>query len=111
MKAPISSVILISVLLACASCNKDKSQKAGCDTNAPTERTLTNKAATVKEMAGKFYIIEQNTIDTRLLPCNLDASFAVDNLQVTVSGEVKQTNSIAGEPCCTNNFIISNITR
>jgi hypothetical protein len=111
MKVPVCFIVLICSWFACGSCNKDNAPKTTCDTNAPTERTLTSKAATVKEIAGKFYIIEQNTIDVRLLPCNLDASFAIDNLQVIVSGEVKQTKTKAGEPCCTNNFIINNITR
>jgi hypothetical protein len=113
--ATMKSVTLCKLLLVNSlviiACNKESSPAPGCATDAPTERTLANKAATVKEIGGKFYIVEQNTVDTKLLPCNLDASFAVDNLQVTVSGEVKKTNQTTGGPCCTNNFIISSITR
>lgn len=102
---------LYIICVVCASCNKNSLQKANCAADAQTERTISNRPATIKEIAGKYYIIEQNAIDTRLLPCNLDASYAIDNLSVIVSGDVKRTYPVVGEPCCTNNFIISSITR
>lgn len=103
-------ILLVNTLVIIA-CSKEGSTESSCANDAPTERTLIDKAATVREIGGQYYIIEQNTIDTKLLPCNLDPSFAFDNLPVVVSGDVKKTDLTAGEPCCINNFIISRITR
>lgn len=99
------------VTLLVFSCEKENSNISGCPTEATTERIVMNKPATVREIGGTYYIIEQNTIDTRLIPCDLDAAFKVDNLQVVISGEVKKTSPSPGVPCCTNNFVITSITK
>lgn len=92
-------------------CKKDKRPGDDCFTHASTARIITNAAATVVESSGKFYIIEQNTIDTRLNPCTLDKEFQMHNLLVTVSGEVKVTLQGGPNPCCTEDFIITKISK
>jgi len=42
-------------------------------------------------VGSQFYIVEESTIDNRLNPGNLVQKFRVDNLLVTISGEVKAT--------------------
>ena len=55
--------------------------------------------------------VEQGSIDTKLLPCNLPMEFIQDGLQVVISGEVKSTPQSGFGPCCTENFVITKITR
>ncbi len=75
-----------------------------CFPNASTVRLIEVKPAIVKEVAGRFYLVEQGAIDKKLNPCNLTADFQVDNLPVTISGVVKAT--ISSGPCCTEDFVI-----
>ncbi len=62
-------------------------------------------------MINGIYIIEQGTIDTKLIPCNLPIEFVQDNLQVIISGDVKLRPREANEPCCTEDIVITKITR
>lgn len=83
-----------------------------CSPNLSVARNILDKPATVfKQPNGIFYIIEQGTIDSKLIPCNLPSEFKVDQLQVVISGEVKTTGQLASAPCCTNNFYILKITK
>lgn len=93
------------------SCKKNNSSTVDCFPNDITTRQITNKQATIKLTNGQFYIVEQGTIDTKLNPCNLTQEFRVDNLQVTISGDVKATVQGGPAPCCTDNFVIVKITR
>lgn len=94
------------------SCKKDDTKTTDCFPNADTYRQIVDKPATVRQQAsGTFYIIEQGTIDTKLNPCNLPTEFQVDNLQVTISGDVKATTQGGPGPCCIENFVITKITR
>jgi hypothetical protein len=104
----IALVLIISILPAC---EKESSTNTDCFSNNLTVRQITNAPATVRNIGGRFYIIEQNTIDTKLNPCTLAQEFQVDNLQVTVSGDVKSTIQNGPEPCCTENFVITRISR
>ncbi len=81
-----------------------------CFPNTSTVRQITNAQATIKASGGKFYIVEQGTVDTKLNPCTLSQEFQIDNLQVTISGDVKMTSYGLGEPCCIDNFIVTKIT-
>lgn len=92
-------------------CKKDKQPGDDCFIGESTARTINNAPAAVIESGGKFYIIEQNTIDTRLNPCILDTEFQIHNLLVTVSGEVKVTLQDGRWPCCTENFVITKISK
>jgi hypothetical protein len=102
-------VLLLTILFF--SCKKNDSLKTDCFPNEITTRTIVDKQAIIKSVSGKYYIVEQGAIDTKLIPCNLAQEFQVDNLQVTISGEVKATLQGGPGPCCSENFIISKIKR
>lgn len=93
------------------SCKKDNSSSTDCFPNTSTVRQITNGQATIKEVGSKFYMVEQGSIDTKLNPCSLPTEFQVDNLQVQISGDVKSTLQGGPEPCCTENFVITKISR
>ncbi len=105
------SFVLVTTIIC--SCKKDnnKNTTTNCLPNATTVRQITNAKATVTAAGGKFYIVQQGTIDTKLNPCTLAQEFQVNNLQVIISGDVKLTSYAVGEPCCTDNFVIIKITR
>ena len=104
-------LLFYAISTICFSCDKSKvDEKAPCGQNA-TVRTITNKSAIVKASTGSFVIIEMGTIDTRLAPCNLPAEFSINDLQVTISGDVKQTTQPNDSPCCTDDFVITSITK
>jgi hypothetical protein len=104
-------ILLLAVLAWSSSCTKESNANADCFPEAPTVRQITNKQARVILAGGQFYIVEQATIDTRLHPCNLADSFRVNNLQVTISGDVKSTVQGGPGPCCMENFVITSISR
>lgn len=94
------------------SCKKDDSRRKDCLNTTATYRQIFDKPATIRQQtAGTFYILEQGTIDVKLNPCNLTADFHIDNLRVTISGDVKATVQGGLEPCCTEDFVITKITR
>ena len=101
---------LIPTMLV-SSCKKEDNTTitAQCFTDIATTRQINNKPAKVLAVGSEFYIIEENTIDTRLNPCNLEQAFQVNNLPVTISGDVKTTPQ-AGI-CCTDNFVITQIKK
>ena len=106
---PLTSLtFFVTLILAC---NKDNTPTDDCFPNSSTVRQITNQQAIIKLAGGRFYIVEQGAIDTKLNPCNLTKEFQVDNLQVTVSGDVKATAQGGNEPCCTENFVIAKISR
>jgi hypothetical protein len=92
------------------SCKKSK-DITGCFPNAATVRQISNKQAVIKLTAtvNPVWIIEQGSIDNKLIPCSFPVEFYQDGLQVIISGEVKSTPQ-AG-PCCTENFVITKISR
>ena len=99
-------ILLLALLPAC---KKDKSSDNGCSPGTATARYIANGQATIKVTDGQFFIVEKDAIDTRLAPCSLAAEFQVNDLPVTISGEVKATTH--GGPCCTSNFVITKISR
>jgi hypothetical protein len=101
----------ISILLTITflSCKKDKETTSNCFSGIPTNRTILNKQATIQLINNEFYIIEKGTIDTRLLPCSLADEFKINNLPVTITGEVK--NTIPTGVCCTENFVVNKIEK
>lgn len=76
-------------------------------------RRISDKPATVKVASNNAgaYLVEDNTIDARLLPCNLPAEFLENNLRVMISGEVKNIPNTAGMPCCDEGIILEQIRR
>ena len=111
------SLIFIAFMLVTtttSSCKKDdnkNTEDTDCFPNTATVRQITNVRALVKVSGGKLYIVEKGSIDTKLNPCTLAQEFQVNNLQVTISGDVKLTSYAAGEPCCTDNFVITKISK
>ena len=104
----IASLFILTIL---PSCKKDNNSNIDCFPNSSTVKQITNAQATVKKSGEKFYIVEQGSIDTRLNPCTLPQEFQVDNLEVTISGDVKSTFQDGAEPCCTENFVITKISK
>lgn len=104
-------IILFSSLTIILACKKTEKSEDDCTPGVKIERLITDKPASVTLSESQYYIIEQNTIDTRLKPCNLAAAFKINNLSVLVSGEVKFTNAANHGPCCTQSLIISKISR
>jgi hypothetical protein len=93
------------------SCKKDEKTDS-CFSGSPTVRQIVNQQATIK-VTGTIlgvYMVEQGSIDTKLIPCNLPQEFLQNDLQVIISGEVKSTPPGTG-PCCSNNFVITSISR
>jgi hypothetical protein len=106
------------LLLICITISCKKEDKTGetinCFSNNLTTRQITNKRAVVKLTATAtepIYLVEEGTIDTRLLPCNLPMEFYQHNLSVTISGEVKATQQNGLAPCCAEDFVITKIAR
>lgn len=91
------------------SCKKSKEKTSNCFSDIPTTRTILDKQATIQLLNNEFYIIENGTIDTKLLPCSLANEFKINNLPVTITGEVK--NTIPTGVCCTENFVITKIEK
>lgn len=107
-------MVLLVLLAILVSCKKVKDNSiTGCSPDAITIKQITNKQAVI-EVTGTIngiYIIEQGTIDTKLIPCNLPIEFVQDNLQVVISGDVKFRPHIVNEPCCIENLVITKISR
>lgn len=103
----------ILILLCLLACKKQKITATGCDTGAATTRVIADKKATVKmtaTMVYPVYLVEDGTIDVKLVPCNIPLQFQQNDLVVKISGEVKTTVAPANAPCCIENFVISKIS-
>ena len=108
-----AGLIVLLAMLISTSCKKE-AKKTPCFGNAATSRVITNKKAIVKLTATAVepvYLVEEGTIDTRLIPCSFPLEFYQQDLQVTVSGEVKVTPHTTMVPCCAENFVITKISR
>lgn len=103
--------LYIGVTTLLFSCKKE-AKKDDCFSNQPTVRIITGKPSVIKEFpADTYYITEQGAIDSRLIPCNLTEEFKINDLQVTVSGEVKATIQAGPGPCCGEYFVITKISK
>jgi hypothetical protein len=113
MKYSFAWVALFTTFISATSCKKEE-KATNCFSDVPTIRVVTNKKATVKLTATyvePVYLVEEGTIDTRLIPCNFPMEFYQHDLQVTISGEVKETKQTGLVPCCAENFVIAKISR
>lgn len=113
MKHGFAWVALFTLLIFATSCKKEE-KATNCFPDVPTVRVITNKKATVKLTATyvePVYLVEEGTIDTRLIPCNFPMEFYQGDLQVTISGEVKETKQTGFVPCCAENLVITKISR
>lgn len=103
-------LILLVTSLFCISCKKEKKDVEDCLPNLTSYRQIVNKRASIRQLPnGQFNIIEMGTIDSRLEPCNLPIGFQVNDLQVTISGDVKATFQPGPGPCCAEGFVIREI--
>jgi hypothetical protein len=112
MRHHLAFILFFILPVIFSACKKDK-QIQSCFADAVTVREISEKKAVIR-LTGTInavWIIEQNTIDTRLIPCNFPAEFYQDGLQVTISGQVKFTPQTGPGPCCSENFIITKISR
>ncbi len=103
--------VVFTILVLFCACRK-KNDTGECFPGSPTVRQIVNKPAVVKVTATvtPVYLVEEGTIDTRLIPCNLPMEFLQHDLQVIISGDIKATSQGAG-PCCDENFVITKISR
>jgi len=99
--------ILFTIITSCK--KRNDNSVYDCFPDAPVVRQITNEKASVKKADAEFFIVEQGSIDTKLNPCNLPAEFQFNNLEVTISGDVKQQTQLS--ICCVENFVITKITR
>ncbi len=106
------SLLVLLIGLIFLACKKNNDKSNDCFPGAITTRQIIDKPASIRQQAdGLFYIIEQGTIDSRLNACNLPTEFQINNLDVTISGEVKATVWGGPGPCCIENFVITKISR
>jgi hypothetical protein len=101
---------MFSFLVFC----KKEDKSATCYADLATTRQINNKRAVVKLTATytePVYLVEEGVIDTRLIPCNFPVEFYQNDLQVTISGEVKATQQTGLAPCCEAKFVITKIAR
>jgi hypothetical protein len=108
-----ATLALLLILLNLLSCKKED-KATDCFPNTPTARVIANKKAVVKLTAmavEPVYLVEEGTIDSRLIPCNFPMEFYQHDLQVTINGEVKATQQAGTGPCCAENFVITSISR
>ncbi|HVG16090.1 MAG TPA: hypothetical protein VM935_14065 [Chitinophagaceae bacterium] len=110
---PAAALVLLLNMLNFSSCKKE-AKPTDCFPGTPISRSIVNKKAVVKLTATAVepvYMVEEGTIDSRLIPCNFPMEFYQHDLQVTISGDVKTTQQNGGVPCCAENFVISSISR
>jgi hypothetical protein len=112
MRLSLSIIGLLTLVITFTSCKKNNSVPS-CLPNATTTRQIVNKQATIKLTAtiNAVYLVEDGAIDTKLIPCNFPQGFYENDLRVIISGEVKATPQVGPGPCCSENFVITSITR
>jgi hypothetical protein len=112
MQRVLAILTCIILLVVFASCKKNENNNPDDCSSGATTRQIVNKPAVVKVTATVYgaYLVEQGTIDTKLIPCNLPMEFLQNDLQVTITGDVKSPYQNSG-PCCAENFVILKISR
>ena len=110
MKQSGTLILFLILMTVVISCKKDI-KTTRCFPDASTVRQITNEQAVIKLTAtvNPVYIVEQGSIDTKLVPCNFPMEFYQNDLQVIISGDVKATPQSGF--CCNENFVITKITR
>lgn len=105
-------LVFTSLIWCSISCNKRENNTAeDCSANAVTTRQVVNKPAVVKVTATIYsiYLVEEGSMDLKLVPCDfLPIEFIQNDLQVIISGDVKQRKNNA-DPCCTENIKITSL--
>lgn len=112
MKRKFAILLQVCVAAALLSCSQEIGTPAigSCDPSAETLRVLNDAVVSVHHSNGQFFLVEQFTYDTKLIPCeDLPTEFRVDGLVLRVTGVVKNRAQPAMEPCCTENIILSKV--
>lgn len=112
MRQRLFIVSLFGLTITVNACKKSDAE-TGCLPTTTTIRQIINKQATIKltAMINSVYLVEDGTVDTKLIPCNLPQEFYENDLRVTISGEVKASPQVGPGPCCSENFVITSIMR
>lgn len=112
MRYSVFIINLICIIIVCVSCKKDR-RTAECLSDVVTVRQILNRPALIKVTATRnpVEIIEQGSIDTKLIPCNFPMEYIQDGLMVIISGDVKSTPQVGPGPCCFENLVITKISR
>jgi hypothetical protein len=114
MKQTITAILCLAFLSTIGTaCKKNKEQKTDCFSDNNIYREINNQPATIQQLSnGDYYMVEPNTIDSRLFPCNLPAEFKQKNLAVRITGQVKSMPNTGIRPTAGDQgFTITNITR
>jgi len=106
-----SLIRLFGMAILISSCRKNHNAGNDCFPDAVTVRQIKDKQAIIRSAGGRFYIVEQGKLDSKLIPCNLAEEFQVDSSIVILSGDVKATLNTAFGPCCTEGFVITKIAK
>jgi hypothetical protein len=114
MMRTLTTLVIGAIIISCCKKKQEGSQNedppTGCFPGSATIRKIVNKLAVVKVTANGYYIAEQGTYDTRLIPCNLANEYVENDLQITISGDVKARQRSDGI-CCIEDLVITNISR
>lgn len=62
--------------------------------------TVTSDTGTLRKEQNEYYLVAQNSIDSRLYPCNLPDSFRQEGLRLRYSGRVYESAIRTNAPCC-----------
>ncbi|RYE58460.1 MAG: hypothetical protein EOP48_03485 [Sphingobacteriales bacterium] len=57
------------------------------------------------------YLVEDGSIDSKLIPCNLEHEYMQQGLKVIISGDIKARKADLNEPCCSENIVLTKIER
>lgn len=111
MKHTLTAILCLVLLFSITACKKNKDAKADCYRDNAVRYEINNQLATVYQVNGEYYIAEQNTIDTRLFPCNLPEEFQQNNINIYITGQVKSLPYSNTRPAGDAALIITQITR
>jgi len=103
------SILLVMIVLF--ACSKKEEPIVNCFSADKTVRTIASKMAKVVIVDQKVYLVEEDAIDGKLLPCRIADEFKVDGLSVRISGNVKQTPPVPFTFETTDNFELTNISK
>jgi hypothetical protein len=104
-------IILLFSAAAITGCKKNTQSFRNCYPGSETLWKVDKAGGVVIRSGGQFYITQSGTIDTRFVPCDLPVEFQVDKMNIVFSGDVKFTKNSATEPCCTNDIVLTYISR
>lgn len=112
-----TSLLLLIIATGCKKDKKDKEETLDvlppCYKQSPVYRELKDKRATVKVTATAIgtYLVEEGSIDTKLITCDLPLEFQKNNLEVIINGGVHDMPPVSNFPCCIQSLDITSIRK